>query len=157
MRIRTGVGVDAHRLVPSRPMWMAGLLFPDEPLGPEGHSDADAACHAMCDALLSAAGLGDLGEIFGTSDPQWAGASCSALLGEVVRRVVEAGWQISNVAVQVVGNAPKMAPRRREAEEVLSRIVGAPVSVSATSTDSLGFTGRSEGVMAVASALLVCE
>lgn len=157
MRIRTGVGVDAHRLVGSIPMNMAGLFFPEEPLGPYGHSDADVACHAMCDALLSAAGLGDLGEVFGTDDPVWAGASGATLLGEVVRLVRQAGWQISNVTVQIMGNRPKMAPRRREAEEVLSSVVGAPVSVAATSTDGLGFTGRTEGIMAVASALLTSE
>ncbi|MCL2737230.1 MAG: 2-C-methyl-D-erythritol 2,4-cyclodiphosphate synthase [Propionibacteriaceae bacterium] len=155
MRLRTGMGVDAHQLVDGRPMVMAGVSFPDEPQGPEGHSDGDVACHALCDALLSASGLGDLGEIFGTSDPQWAGASGSVLLGEVVARVRAQGWQIANATVQVIGNRPKMAPRRREAEQVLTGIVGAPVSVSATSTDSLGFAGRGEGVMAVANALLI--
>ena len=149
--------MDAHRLDESVPMYMAGLYFLDEPLGPLGHSDGDVACHAMCDALLSAAGLGDLGVIFGTSDPAWAGASGATLLTEVVSRVRAQGWEIANVAVQIIGNRPKISPRRREAEEVLTRVVGAPVSVAATSTDGLGFTGRTEGVMAVASALLTAD
>ena len=154
-KLRTGVGVDAHRLVAGREMWMAGLLFVDEPMGPEGHSDGDVACHAICDALLSAAGLGDLGEIFGTADPRLAGAASSTFVVEVVRLVRQAGWQIANVSVQVIGNHPHMAARRREAEQVLGELIGADVSVSATSTDGLGFTGRDEGVMAVASALLM--
>ncbi|MCL1906541.1 MAG: 2-C-methyl-D-erythritol 2,4-cyclodiphosphate synthase [Propionibacteriaceae bacterium] len=155
MKLRTGIGVDAHQLTDQRPMKMAGLLFAEETQGLDGHSDGDVACHAMCDALLSAAGLGDLGEVFGVSDPAWAGATGSALLEEVVRRVQGDGWEISNIAVQIVGNKPRMALRRSEAEQGLSKLVGAPVSVSATSTDSLGFTGRGEGVMAIASALLV--
>jgi len=157
VKIRTGVGVDAHRFSESTPMYMAGLYFLDEPMGPLGHSDGDVACHAMCDALLSAAGLGDLGVVFGTSDPAWAGASGATLLAEVVARVRARGWEIANVAVQIIGNRPKISPRRREAEEVLTRVVGAPVSVAATSTDGLGFTGRTEGVMAVASALLTAD
>jgi 2-C-methyl-D-erythritol 2,4-cyclodiphosphate synthase len=152
--VRTGVGTDVHRLADGVPMHLAGLAWPDEPRGLQGHSDGDVCAHAMCDALLSAAGLGDLGSNFGTAEPQWAGASGVALLTETAARVRRAGYDIANVAVQVVGNVPRVAGRRDEATSVLSQAIGGPVSLSATTTDGLGLTGRGEGVAAIATALV---
>jgi len=157
---RTGIGVDVHAYdadpAPDAVLHLAGLAWPGErPLA--GHSDADVAAHAAADALLSAAGIGDLGQHFGTAEPQWAGAAGVALLGEAARRVRDAGFEIGNVAVQVIGNRPRLGPRRAEAEAALSGACGAPVSVTATTTDGLGLTGRGEGVAAIATALVVAR
>ena len=155
--IRVGVGTDAHAFSSDaqRPMWLAGLHWPDE-IGVDGHSDGDVAAHAICDALFAATGLGDLGSNFGTSDPKYSGASGATLLNETLARISAAGFDIMNVSVQIVGNKPKIGPRRAEAIAALSTALnGAHVSVTATTTDGLGFTGEGKGISAVATALVV--
>ena len=155
-QIRVGIGTDAHAFShdSSRALWLAGLYWPEE-VGVDGHSDGDVAAHAICDALLSAASLGDLGSNFGTSDPKYAGASGSQLVNETLSRVSAAGYSINNVSVQIVGNRPKIGPRRAEAIASLSKALGGvSVSVSATTTDGLGFTGAGLGLSAIATALL---
>jgi 2-C-methyl-D-erythritol 4-phosphate cytidylyltransferase/2-C-methyl-D-erythritol 2,4-cyclodiphosphate synthase len=150
---RVGTGIDVHAFDDASPLWLAGLHWPGE-RGLSGHSDGDAAVHAICDALLAAAGLGDIGGIFGTSDPAYAEAHGDVFLSETVRRITAAGFRIGNVSVQIIGNRPKLAPRRAEAQALLGSLIGAPVSVTATTTDELGFTGRGEGIAALATAIL---
>ena len=154
--MRVGVGTDAHAFSSdtSRQLWLAGIHWPDV-VGVDGHSDGDVAAHAICDALFSATGLGDLGSNFGVSDPQYSGASGATLLAETLTRISKAGYAINNVAVQIVCNKPKIGPRRAEAINALSKALGgAPVSVTATSTDGLGFTGEGKGISAIATALV---
>ncbi|GAA4177020.1 2-C-methyl-D-erythritol 4-phosphate cytidylyltransferase [Gryllotalpicola koreensis] len=151
---RIGVGTDTHAFADEDvPLWVACLEWPGE-RGLAGHSDGDPVAHAIVDALLSAAGVGDIGTVFGTSDPRFAGVHGELFLAEARRLVEHAGWRIENVSVQLIGNRPRFAPRKAEAEELVSSLLGAPVAITATTTDGLGFTGRGEGVAAIATALL---
>jgi len=154
--IRAGVGIDAHAFStdPKRELWLAGLLWENE-IGVDGHSDGDVAAHAICDALFAAANIGDLGSNFGTSKPEYAGASGERLLTETLNLLRAAGFNIQNVAVQIVGNRPKIGPRRIDAITKISQALGGvQVSVSATTTDGLGLTGEGKGIGAIATALI---
>lgn len=151
--IRVGTGVDVHAHDAQAPLVLAGLAWPNEP-GLSGHSDGDVVCHAIVDALLSAAGLGDIGGLVGVDEPETLGAASSGFITLALQQLAEHKWQPVNVSVQIVGNRPKFSPRRDEAERALSALIGAPVSLGATTSDGLGLTGRGEGIAAIATALI---
>ncbi len=153
-QLRTGVGIDAHQFGDAGPCLLAGLEWPGA-RRLVGHSDGDAAIHAICDALLSATQMGDVGTVFGTDKPEWAGASGVKMLAYVNELLTAKNFSINNVSVVIVGNEPRIGVRRLEAQELLSQILSAPVSISATTTDGMGFTGRGEGVSVTATALVV--
>jgi 2-C-methyl-D-erythritol 2,4-cyclodiphosphate synthase len=152
-KLRTGVGVDAHKFGDSGPCSLAGLQWPETPRL-LGHSDGDAAVHALCDAVLSACQLGDVGTFFGVDKPEMAGVTGVAMISTLREFVTSKGFVINNVALQIVGNQPKITARREEAQLVLSQALGAPVSVAATTSDQMGFTGRGEGIYVIANALV---
>ncbi|MDE2591931.1 MAG: 2-C-methyl-D-erythritol 2,4-cyclodiphosphate synthase [Actinomycetales bacterium] len=154
--IRIGIGTDTHRFTEdeSKPLYLGTVSWAGE-RGLDGHSDGDAVSHAIVDALLSAAGLGDIGSNFGVDRPEFAGANGEVFLRGALELIGESGWRVANVSVQIIGNRPKVAPHRERVEGVLSDLLRAPVSLSATTTDGLGFLGNSEGVAAVATALLI--
>ena len=151
--IRVGTGFDVHAYDSKAPLRLAGLDWPGEP-GLAGHSDGDAVCHAIVDALLSAAGLGDIGGLVGVDQPGTEDAASTGFVRQALALLAEHGWQLGNVSVQIIGERPKFAPRREEAQRVMSELVGAPVSLGATTSDHLGFTGRGEGIAVIATALI---
>lgn len=151
--LRVGTAFDAHQIEEGKPCWIAGLLFEDTP-GCEGHSDGDVVSHVIVDAVLSATGLGDLGSFVGVGRPEYEGVTGERLLGELKGFVDKHGFEVVNVSAQLIAQTPKMGPVREEAERVLSEALGAPVSISATTTDHMGFTGSGEGRAAVATALV---
>jgi 2-C-methyl-D-erythritol 4-phosphate cytidylyltransferase/2-C-methyl-D-erythritol 2,4-cyclodiphosphate synthase len=153
--VRVGIGIDIHQFDETKPLWLGCILWPDQ-VGLDGHSDADVIAHAICDALLSAAHLGDLGSNFGVDKPEYKDASGELLLMETFELISDAGFRVENVAVQLIGNQPKISQRRAEMETIISKhLGGAIINISGTTSDSLGFTGRGEGLAAIATRLLM--